>query len=134
MCLVNYIIFFFLYINDVQDALEFFLHLIEQVERIHSGNPNLDPSRSFKFGIEERLQCPSGKVAYNKRHDYILSLNIPLDKATNKSEFFFSPFHYKFYKNYISFNFFYLLLINTSEELEEFQKFKAQKEAKGEKL
>ncbi|KAL7585980.1 ubiquitin carboxyl-terminal hydrolase 14 [Lactuca sativa] len=87
-----------------QDALEFFLHLIEQVERIHSGNPNLDPSRSFKFGIEERLQCPSGKVAYNKRHDYILSLNIPLDKATNK------------------------------KELEEFQKFKAQKEAKGEKL
>ncbi|KAK6154301.1 hypothetical protein DH2020_008549 [Rehmannia glutinosa] len=68
-----------------QDALEFFLHLIDQVERVNMGNPLFDPSRSFKFGIEERLQCPSGKVAYNKRHDYILSLNIPLHKATNKS-------------------------------------------------
>ncbi|KAK6132743.1 hypothetical protein DH2020_033548 [Rehmannia glutinosa] len=45
-----------------QDALEFFLHLIDQVERVNMGNPLFDPSRSFKFGIEERLQCPSGKV------------------------------------------------------------------------
>ncbi|XP_031100792.1 ubiquitin carboxyl-terminal hydrolase 14 isoform X2 [Ipomoea triloba] len=67
-----------------QDALEFFLHFIDQVERMNSGNSKIDPSRSFKFGIEERIQCPSGKVAYNKRNDYILSLNIPLDKAINK--------------------------------------------------
>lgn len=67
-----------------QDALEFFLHLIDQVERVNVGRPELDPSRSFKFFIEERLQCPSGKVAYNKRADYILSLNIPLHEATNK--------------------------------------------------
>lgn len=87
-----------------QDALEFFLHLIDQVERINSGNPVLDPSRSFKFGVEERLQCPSGKVAYNKRSDYILSLNIPLHKATNK------------------------------KELADFQKLKAEKDAKGEDL
>lgn len=87
-----------------QDALEFFLHLIDQVERINSGNPVLDPSRSFKFGVEERLQCPSGKVAYNKRCDYILSLNIPLHKATNK------------------------------KELEDFQKLKAEKDSKGEEL
>ncbi|XP_051133829.1 ubiquitin carboxyl-terminal hydrolase 14 [Andrographis paniculata] len=87
-----------------QDALEFFLHFIDQVERTNNGNPNNDPSRSFKFGIEERLQCPSGKVAYNKRCDYILSLNIPLHKATNK------------------------------KELEQFQKLKADKDAKGEEL
>ncbi|KAK6132615.1 hypothetical protein DH2020_033645 [Rehmannia glutinosa] len=87
-----------------QDALEFFLHLIDQVERVNMGNPLFDPSRSFKFGIEERLQCPSGKVAYNKRHDYILSLNIPLHKATNK------------------------------KELEDFQKLKAEKDARGEEL
>ncbi|KAJ0774305.1 putative ubiquitinyl hydrolase 1 [Helianthus annuus] len=84
-----------------QDALEFFLHLIDQVERVNAGNPEADPARSFKFGIEERLQCPSGKVAYNKRNDYTLSLNIPLEKATNK------------------------------KELEEFHKLKAQKEAEG---
>ncbi|KAK4714796.1 hypothetical protein R3W88_020703 [Solanum pinnatisectum] len=69
-----------------QDALEFFLHFIDQVERINSGTPNFDPSRSFKFGIEERLQCSSGKVTYNRRNDYILSLNIPLERAVNKKE------------------------------------------------
>ncbi|KAL9256536.1 Ubiquitin carboxyl-terminal hydrolase 14-like protein [Drosera capensis] len=69
-----------------QDALEFFLHLLEQVERVNAGSSALDPSRSFKFGIEDRIQCPSGKVAYNKRFDYILSLNIPLSEATNKEQ------------------------------------------------
>ncbi|XP_028550487.1 ubiquitin carboxyl-terminal hydrolase 14 [Dendrobium catenatum] len=69
-----------------QDALEFFLHLLDQVGQAHAGKPELDPSRSFKFFIEERLQCPSGKVAYNKRADYILSLNIPLSEATNKEQ------------------------------------------------
>lgn len=69
-----------------QDALEFFLHLLEQVERVNAGKPKLDPSRSFKFGIEDRIQCPSGKVTYNRRFDYILSLNIPLNQATNKDQ------------------------------------------------
>lgn len=69
-----------------QDALEFFLHLLDHVERANTGKPEFDPSRSFKFFIEERLQCPSGKVAYNKRSDYILSLNIPLHEATNKEQ------------------------------------------------
>ncbi|KAK8921317.1 Ubiquitin carboxyl-terminal hydrolase 14 [Platanthera zijinensis] len=69
-----------------QDALEFFLHLLDQVEQTHARKAELDPSRSFKFFIEERLQCPSGKVAYNKRADYILSLNIPLTEATNKEQ------------------------------------------------
>ncbi|ESR65257.1 ubiquitin carboxyl-terminal hydrolase 14 [Citrus sinensis] len=69
-----------------QDALEFFLHFVDQVERVHSGKPEVDPTKSFKFGIEERISCPSGKVAYNRRLDYILSLGIPLDEATNKEE------------------------------------------------
>ncbi|KAF2285927.1 hypothetical protein GH714_008999 [Hevea brasiliensis] len=69
-----------------QDALEFFLHFLDQVERVNGGKPTLDPSRSFKFGIEERILCSSGKVAYNRRLDYILSLNIPLHEATNKEE------------------------------------------------
>ncbi|MQL88115.1 hypothetical protein Taro_020664 [Colocasia esculenta] len=67
-----------------QDALEFFLHFLDGVERANAGKPEFDPSRCFKFCIEERLQCPSGKVAYNKRTDYILSLNIPLHEATNR--------------------------------------------------
>ncbi|XP_068639487.1 ubiquitin carboxyl-terminal hydrolase 14-like isoform X1 [Aristolochia californica] len=69
-----------------QDALEFFLHFLDQVERAHTGRPEQDPTRSFKFIIEERLVCPSRKVAYNKRTDCILSLNIPLHAATNKEE------------------------------------------------
>ncbi|KAM5585850.1 hypothetical protein ABKV19_004984 [Rosa sericea] len=67
-----------------QDALEFFLHFLDQVERAHGGRPEIDPARSFKFGIEDRILCSSGKVAYNRRLDYILSLNIPLHEATNK--------------------------------------------------
>ncbi|XP_010544251.1 PREDICTED: ubiquitin carboxyl-terminal hydrolase 14 isoform X1 [Tarenaya hassleriana] len=69
-----------------QDALEFFLHLLDQVERANNVIPELDPSRSFKFGVEDRILCPSGKVLYNRRHDYILSLTIPLHEATNKDE------------------------------------------------
>ncbi|XP_021287815.1 ubiquitin carboxyl-terminal hydrolase 14 isoform X2 [Herrania umbratica] len=69
-----------------QDALEYFLHFLDQVERSNAVKPELDPSRSFKFGVEERILCSSGKVAYNKRLDYILSLNIPLHEATNKEE------------------------------------------------
>ncbi|KAF7836785.1 ubiquitin carboxyl-terminal hydrolase 14 [Senna tora] len=69
-----------------QDALEFFLHFLDQVERANTGKSEVDPARSFKFGIEDRILCSSGKVAYNRRHDYILSLNIPLDEATNKEE------------------------------------------------
>ncbi|KAJ4756079.1 Ubiquitinyl hydrolase 1 [Rhynchospora pubera] len=76
-----------------QDALEFLLHLFDQVERANAGTPDLDPCRSFKFVIEERLQCPSGKVAYNRRSDYILSLNIPLHDATNKEQL--EAFHKK---------------------------------------
>lgn len=69
-----------------QDALEFFLHFLDQVERTNGGKPELDPARCFKFGIEDRILCSSGKVAYNRRLDYILSLNIPLHEATNKEE------------------------------------------------
>ncbi|XP_027353672.1 ubiquitin carboxyl-terminal hydrolase 14-like isoform X2 [Abrus precatorius] len=87
-----------------QDALEFFLHFLEQVERAHAGKTELDPSRSFKFGIEDRILCSSGKVTYNRRHDYILSLNIPLNEATNQ------------------------------EELESFHKLKAEKLAEGKEI
>jgi ubiquitin carboxyl-terminal hydrolase 5/13 len=69
-----------------QDALDFFLHLLDQVEQANPGNHELNPCSGFKFIIEERVQCPSGKVSYNKRSDYILSLSIPLHEATNKEQ------------------------------------------------
>lgn len=58
--------------------------MVGKVERASNTTPDLDPSRIFKFGIEEKILCPSGKVGYNKREDCILSLNIPLHEATNK--------------------------------------------------
>ncbi|KAH7299449.1 hypothetical protein KP509_24G012200 [Ceratopteris richardii] len=70
-----------------QDALEFFQHLLDHVERCHSANSQRNPSRSFKFFVEERIACSSsGKVKYNKRADNVLSLNIPLEAAINKDE------------------------------------------------
>lgn len=68
-----------------QDAQEFFLHLISVLERNSRGREN--PAESLKFQVEERLQCvKSGKVKYTSRTDYLLSLPIPLDAATNKVE------------------------------------------------
>uniref|UniRef100_A0A0C9RW38 Ubiquitin carboxyl-terminal hydrolase n=1 Tax=Wollemia nobilis TaxID=56998 RepID=A0A0C9RW38_9CONI len=87
-----------------QDALEFFLHLLDKVERNNAGKPQSDPSQCFKFVVEDRILCPSGKVSYNKRLDNVLSLNIPLDAAINK------------------------------EEVAAFRKKKAEKESAGEKL
>ncbi|KAL1197359.1 Ubiquitin carboxyl-terminal hydrolase 14 [Cardamine amara subsp. amara] len=69
-----------------QDALEFFLHLLDKVERVSNTSPDLDPSRSFRFGVEEKILCSSGKVTYKKRDDCILPLSIPLHEATNKDE------------------------------------------------
>ncbi|KAK7405071.1 hypothetical protein VNO78_06254 [Psophocarpus tetragonolobus] len=45
------------------------------VERANAGQTEVDPSRSYKFGIEDRISCSSRKVTYNKRHDYVLSQN-----------------------------------------------------------
>ncbi|KAK9092283.1 hypothetical protein Syun_027194 [Stephania yunnanensis] len=87
-----------------QDALEFYQHFIDQVERSNAGSAAADPTRSFKFGIEERIQCSSGKVAYNRRVENVLPLNIPLHEATNK------------------------------EQLKEFHKLKGEKGAKGEEV
>ncbi|XP_062180355.1 ubiquitin carboxyl-terminal hydrolase 14-like [Phragmites australis] len=69
-----------------QDALEFFLHLIDRVDHANPGNYESNPCTGFKFIVEERVQCPSGKVSYNTRSDNILSLSIPLHEATNKEQ------------------------------------------------
>ncbi|AQK90559.1 Ubiquitin carboxyl-terminal hydrolase [Zea mays] len=69
-----------------QDVLEFFLHLIDRVEKANPGDRELNPFSGFKFVVEERVQCPSGKVSYNKRSDNVLSLSIPLHEATNKEQ------------------------------------------------
>ncbi|XP_015787617.1 ubiquitin carboxyl-terminal hydrolase 5 [Tetranychus urticae] len=71
-----------------QDAHEYFLHLVNLIERHQTGNgSSLNPLDSLKFEIEERIECnQSHKVSYTTRSEYILSLQIPLHKALNKEE------------------------------------------------
>ncbi|NXF02087.1 UBP13 hydrolase, partial [Smithornis capensis] len=71
--------------NRQQDAQEFFLHLINLVERNPVGSEN--PSDVFRFLVEERTQCcQSRKVRYTARVDYIMQLPVAMEAATNKDE------------------------------------------------
>ncbi|XP_060098543.1 ubiquitin carboxyl-terminal hydrolase 13 isoform X2 [Heteronotia binoei] len=68
-----------------QDAQEFFLHLINLIERNHIGSEN--PSDVFRFLVEERTQCcQSRKVRYTERVDYIMQLPVAMEAAMNKDE------------------------------------------------
>uniref|UniRef100_A0A3P9PL56 Ubiquitin carboxyl-terminal hydrolase 13 n=1 Tax=Poecilia reticulata TaxID=8081 RepID=A0A3P9PL56_POERE len=71
--------------NRQQDAHEFFLHLINLVERNSAGSEN--PSDSFRFLVEERVQCcQSRRVRYAQRVDYCIQLPAPIEAATNREE------------------------------------------------
>ncbi|PIO33564.1 hypothetical protein AB205_0099820, partial [Aquarana catesbeiana] len=71
--------------NRQQDAQEFFLHLINLVERNSTGLEN--PSDVFRFLVEERTQCcQSRKVRYTERVDHIMQLPVAMEAATNKDE------------------------------------------------
>ncbi|NXK82290.1 UBP13 hydrolase, partial [Amazona guildingii] len=71
--------------NRQQDALEFFLHLINLVERNPVGSEN--PSDVFRFLVEECTRCcQSRKVRYTERVDYIMQLPVAMEAATNKDE------------------------------------------------
>ncbi|KAJ1526653.1 hypothetical protein ONE63_008237 [Megalurothrips usitatus] len=68
-----------------QDAQEFFLHLVNTLER-NSRNAR-NPADCFKFRVEERYQCTqSNKVQYQHRAEYSLPLPIPMEAAVNKEE------------------------------------------------
>ncbi|XP_039614518.1 ubiquitin carboxyl-terminal hydrolase 13 isoform X2 [Polypterus senegalus] len=68
-----------------QDAQEFFLHLINQIERNSEGTEN--PSDVFRYLVEERIQCcQSRKVRYTHSVDYLMQLPVPVEAATNKEE------------------------------------------------
>nr|CAH0100310.1 unnamed protein product [Daphnia galeata] len=72
-----------------QDAVEFLLHLINVTERHTRVHPKstVSPAESFKFRVEERLQClSSGKVRYTHRPEYNLPVPVPLETASNMEE------------------------------------------------
>ncbi|XP_071869178.1 ubiquitin specific protease 5 [Bombus fervidus] len=71
--------------NRQQDAQEFFLHIINIIDR-HSRHQT-NPTDCFKFQVEERYQCSrSNKVKYTYRTEYLLPLPIPVETAVNKDE------------------------------------------------
>lgn len=71
--------------NRQQDAQEFFLHLINMVERNCRSSEN--PNEVFRFLVEEKIKClATEKVKYTQRVDYIMQLPVPMDAALNKEE------------------------------------------------
>ncbi|KAM7358302.1 ubiquitin specific protease 5 [Cochliomyia hominivorax] len=69
-----------------QDAYDFYLHLINLLER-YSRNQPINPTEALTFSIEDRVECMSSKkVKYTRREEYCLPLSIPLEKATNLDE------------------------------------------------
>eukprot|EP00124_Ichthyophonus_hoferi_P005737 Ihof_evm1s928 gene=Ihof_evmTU1s928 len=76
--------------NKQQDAVEFFLYLMEIIKRNERSakRSDIDPSDIFRYELEDRLVCGStGGVRYSPREDVHLSLDIPLEAITNKEEF-----------------------------------------------
>ncbi|KAL0268266.1 UNVERIFIED_CONTAM: hypothetical protein PYX00_010277 [Menopon gallinae] len=68
-----------------QDAQEFFLHLINMLER--NTRHEVNPADCFKFQVEDRFQCnDTKKVKYTYRTEYCLPLPIPLHMATNQEQ------------------------------------------------
>ncbi|XP_067648406.1 ubiquitin carboxyl-terminal hydrolase 5 [Eurosta solidaginis] len=68
-----------------QDAYDFYLHLINIIERNSRNEKN--PVDALTINFEERVECMSSKkVKYTRRDDYCLPLQIPMEKATNLDE------------------------------------------------
>ncbi len=77
-----------------QDAHEFFGHLLEVMARAERsagarlpGAADAPSSKLLEFAIETRIECTeSHRVTYKPEATTVLSLEIPLEAATNKAE------------------------------------------------
>jgi len=71
--------------NRQQDVHEFFLHLLDVIERSQHATGSSNPSDCFKFMVEDRIECKqSGQVKYTSRPEFALSLQVDVNNATNK--------------------------------------------------
>ncbi|KAI1623627.1 ubiquitin thiolesterase [Exophiala viscosa] len=62
-----------------QDAFEFLLHLFKLISISNTSNPNEDPIRSFRFALEQRLQCLNCKrVRYRTDEQDNISIPVPV--------------------------------------------------------
>ena len=73
-----------------QDAFELLLHLLKLITRSQHTSPLQDPVRSFRFVMEQRLQCLScKKVRYRTDEQDNISIPVPvrrIPKAKNASK------------------------------------------------
>ena len=66
--------------NRQQDAQEFLMHILNQVEKAHLKNGDSGNLAScMRFEVEDRIECTiTGQVAYKKRKEEWLPLAIPM--------------------------------------------------------
>eukprot|EP00727_Mastigamoeba_balamuthi_P009626 m51a1_g5286 putative ubiquitin carboxyl-terminal hydrolase 5 isoform x2 (815) ;mRNA; f:193959-197068 len=72
-----------------QDAVELFQAVLAEVDKAERARPGRggDPSRLFQYRAEERLVCgASGRVRYSQRADNVVTLPIPVERASNVAE------------------------------------------------
>jgi len=72
-----------------QDAQEFFMHLLDQIEKYHkkAGGSAAALVSPLQFLVEDRVACgTSGAVRYSTRVEDWLPLPVPLEAATNQAE------------------------------------------------
>jgi len=70
-----------------QDAFELLLHVFKLITRSQHKAPLRDPVRSFRFVMEQRLQCLSCKrVRYRSDEQDNISIPVPLRKITRPTE------------------------------------------------
>ncbi len=62
-----------------QDSFEFLLHLFKNISISNTSDPNRDPVQSFRFVLEQRLQCLScRKVRYRSDEQDNISIPVPV--------------------------------------------------------
>lgn len=74
--------------NRQQDAQEFFLHLMNLIDRTEHNSPDTENVVDlFRYQVEEKIQCViSKKVRYSEKPELLLTLPVPMDMATNKDD------------------------------------------------
>lgn len=66
-----------------QDAFELLLHLFKLVSVSNQASPASDPVKSFRFALEQRLQCMScKKVRYSTDEQDNISIPVPVRRIT----------------------------------------------------
>jgi ubiquitin carboxyl-terminal hydrolase 5/13 len=69
-----------------QDSFEFLLHIFKLITRSQHSAPLQDPTRAFRFVIEQRLQCLNcKKVRYRTDEQDNISIPVPLRKLPKPS-------------------------------------------------